>query len=236
MAEMLGLIKCNIHSILPMIENTNTNKSLSIVFVLLNILLLLLVAWGLFKLQVIEQKLSELENNPPNQERFEQIVQLLEKQSAFSSAHDSFVRNNMILKKSDLVLQEEKILELNKNEPDICKHKAITNDIGSYSFPSDPQYGWFGEIFTAHDCGRDLNELFWVTDGMYTPGVDVTFEKVPSEDFRAVLEDIGFECRGNDLIACDEWVLEKPVPVQELLKLKPFTNVKIKLHDCIHCG
>ncbi|MFC1787875.1 hypothetical protein ACFLZY_01500 [Patescibacteria group bacterium] len=131
------------------------------------------------------------------------------------------------------------LFETKYTEEEICTMDPYITDIGSPLYLTFDKYrfGFFGQLFTADDCGGDrIEDMFGVENGVYYLGATMSLKNVPSEEFKKILLDVGFECNRKDQATCTSWRLDDyAVPVEEILRLKPFAD-QIQSIDCINCG
>ncbi len=139
----------------------------------------------------------------------------------------------------DTLLAEQLDEEEEELAVDFCNDVPETNDIGMKSYPIDPQYAhlsFLGQIFTAADCSPErLAELPEVEDGNYTYGMGLGLRTPPSPGFLEVLQELGFTCSGVGSDDCISWELKSVIPVEDVLRLKPYRN-NIEYDDCRMCG
>jgi hypothetical protein len=123
--------------------------------------------------------------------------------------------------------------------PAYCTQAPTSDESGRTVLPESPEYQGlpFGELFTAASCGPErVKQVFGVKDGNYTLGARLDLATAPSSTFEAVLKDIGFVCAsGQKTTACSQWLLDKSVSVDQMLRLKDYLP-QIKQEDCVNCG
>ncbi len=126
-------------------------------------------------------------------------------------------------------------------DPGVCLEEPIQTDDGRLIYPIAQEYahlGVLGQIFTAEACGGKWTEdIFGVEDGMYTLGISLRSKgHTTGVNTAEVLVDIGFACEKevNYPEDCVDWVLENPVPLDALLRIKGAAS-EFKSDDCIHC-
>lgn len=119
----------------------------------------------------------------------------------------------------------------------LCKGLSEEPGIGD-SYPIAEKYShlaFLGELFTASDCSNQrVLEINSGSDERKN-GIKLFLHTAPSDKFKATLESIGFSCEEGLTASCTRWSFEKPIKLQELLKLKPFAD-EIEVDDCIICG
>ena len=125
-----------------------------------------------------------------------------------------------------------------------CTSKPVPTEIGRDVYPTNTKrYGnidFLGELFTADDCGKErLSKIFGVLNNDYTLWPDILLQNEPDSNLILVLKEIGFElgstCENSIEKKCKHWSLKKTVPLEKILKLKPFAQ-EIKSSGCINCG
>lgn len=126
-------------------------------------------------------------------------------------------------------------------EEDVCLAEPIPLAIGRYEYPKKEEYehlNFFGELFTAAECGTSrVNKLFGIREGNYTLKPDIGIREDASKEFLSLLDEIGFECQqvSEETGQCWHWTLWEIVPVEEILRLKPYAD-EIVSDGCINCG
>lgn len=134
--------------------------------------------------------------------------------------------------------------EVNSNSSIYCTKKPIPTEIGRDIYPINIEkygnIGFLGELFTADDCGQNRVSLIFGVDGdNYTLWPDIGLKDAPSKGLLSVLQLIGFEpinCDDSQNIStCKYWSLKKIVPLDKILKLKPYAK-EIESSGCINCG
>lgn len=139
-------------------------------------------------------------------------------------------------------VQNEPVVMVDNDLPssmpvNLCKGFSEEPGIGE-SYPIAEKYShlsFLGELFTASDCSRQrMLEVNQGTDE-YTNGINLFLKTPPSNNFKTVLEGIGFSCEEDSQASCTEWSFKKPIKLQELLRLKPFSDA-IDTDDCTICG
>lgn len=172
-----------------------------------------------------------------------------------SSLQNEITQNqteNEILKQQITNLQSElnELKNMPENKTDnnsliYCTNEPTPTAIGRDIYPIDTDkygnIGFLGELFTADDCGSDrVSMIFGVTGNNYTLWPDIGLKNYPSKELLSILQLIGFESGSTcddspDLNNCTHWSLKKTIPLNEILKLKPYAK-EIKSSGCINCG
>ena len=138
--------------------------------------------------------------------------------------------------KNETVIMEDDDLQ-HVTSTNLCEGFSEEPGIGE-SYPIAEKYShlaFLGELFTASDCSAE--RVLEINQGSAERknGIRLLLKTVPSDKFRVVLENVGFSCENNQTASCTEWDFERPIKLQELLKLKPFAD-EISVDDCIICG
>ena len=131
------------------------------------------------------------------------------------------------------------------NDVDYCTASPTPTEIGRNIYPVNPykygKLGFLGELFTANDCGQSRTlKIFGVHEDTYTLWPDLSLVDKPSSELLNVLLEVGFEVgstcdSGLELSECTHWSLLQTVPLEEILKLKPYAS-EIKSSGCVNCG
>ena len=113
-------------------------------------------------------------------------------------------------------------------------------------YPIDPKYdglGFLGQLFTAYNCGSTrISKIFGVEGDKYTLGSAIRLKGQPSQSLIEIYLSIGFNCYDAESnapckseIGTKKIILDKPVKVEELMKLEPYHEF-FRSDDCINCG
>ena len=126
----------------------------------------------------------------------------------------------------------------------LCSMPPQATDIGSNEYPIAAKYEKLtklGQIFTAAPCkAARLNAVF---NEVYQGGVEgsvigssLTLLKNPDSSLVTTFKNIGYTCSEKAAEnECKAWKLEKPVDVNDLLKLEPYVEF-FASDDCVNCG
>ncbi|MCK9361243.1 hypothetical protein M0Q28_03350 [Patescibacteria group bacterium] len=124
------------------------------------------------------------------------------------------------------------------NGPWECISPPAGSAIGSVDYPVFERYEkldrFLGGMFTHADCAEQGFAQKEIT-GIYDLGVNLGITEDAPEALRSALQEIGFSCVPSDANACTHWELNLAVPVENLLRLRPFAPYFLG-SDCINCG
>lgn len=126
------------------------------------------------------------------------------------------------------------------NDNTNCDDLIVTQEDGREHLPKTEKYSHLnalGELFTAAESKRDCTRFITgITDNQLTQGLRIDLKEAPEGDLLQIFLNNGFTCdQGNFDRACTSWSKEQPIPVSEVLKLKPFADSIVR-DDCINCG
>ncbi|MCB9802935.1 hypothetical protein H6761_02875 [Candidatus Nomurabacteria bacterium] len=218
-------------------EHVQRSKNIWIIFI--SVLgIALIVGGGMYLLQQnkiisVQKDLRVLTSNLQNQITQSQTENEILKQNAANLQSELNALKNISENKTD------------NNSSIYCTSEPTPTVIGRDIYPINADkygnIGFLGELFTADDCGSDrVSMIFGVTGNNYTLWPDIGLKNYPSKELLSVLQLIGFEtgstCGGSsDLDTCTHWSLKKTIPLNEIIKLKPYAK-EIKSSGCINCG
>ncbi|MEO5927755.1 MAG: hypothetical protein ABIO72_03475 [Patescibacteria group bacterium] len=123
-----------------------------------------------------------------------------------------------------------------------CATAAIEDESGAMRYPLLDTYAklpHLGQIYSALDCGHSewVSKIHGVSDKAYRLGVHLA---IPSgglaEEDQAFLTSLGFTENKDG-----SWQTDKPLAIDQLLKLKPLllqisTSSDLPVEDCVLCG
>ncbi|MCB9798484.1 hypothetical protein H6758_02050 [Candidatus Nomurabacteria bacterium] len=127
------------------------------------------------------------------------------------------------------------------------------------------QWSFFAQAFTMDDCGmfREVSGIAFAQENggftppngdyrisydpaemLFTEGKNIVFTKPAGLELSSALIEVGFECQelsADGQVAlepeqCRYWRLDKPVALDKILLLKPFSSISIESSDCVNCG
>ncbi len=119
-----------------------------------------------------------------------------------------------------------------------CTDGQVTANIGEVIPPVTATYAHLktlGALLTAGDCGTQrVYDLFGGEDAMFIASSRVTLAADATPAARTALTDIGYACETSAVTPCRFYILRRPVPVSELMKLRAIA-AQIQVEDCISC-
>ncbi len=154
----------------------------------------------------------------------------------------SITRMDQLVTRAEMVemmyrLRDDEVVEENP----LCTQEPEVLMSGRPVYPIKPEFsqiGYFGQLFTAADCGMDrVEQLSGVTNGQYTLHPDIGIVENASAGLIYALQTIGFTCSQENVddFSCTHWTLWNDVPVADILQLEPYA-AEITSAGCINCG
>lgn len=124
---------------------------------------------------------------------------------------------------------------LSSNDP-LCTKDPTTG--GYISFPVADTYKnipYLGEVFTAYSCGPERLARLGAGNGKFERHSRITLAAAPNAELLNMLKRVGYTCadKGNQ-IACLHWELTKPVSLEAVAKLEPY-SAQFLQEECLDC-
>lgn len=121
----------------------------------------------------------------------------------------------------------------------VCSAMYQYDANGYTSYPVSDVYShlpYLGQLFTAEECGEErLAKMYGIEDGNYILGINLSTKGAPSAELLNLLQEMEFQCpQGVGIQLCTTWILNSPVELKDILKLKPY-HQEISRDSCMEC-
>lgn len=151
------------------------------------------------------------------------------------------VLDNSVVSPGDYVVSDLAIFKDYEIEPKslVCSSMYQYDENGYTKYPVSDNYAhlpYLGQLFTAEECGEErLAKIYGVEDENYTLGINLSTKGAPSKELLALLQKMEFQCpQGVGLQLCTTWILNSPVKLEDILKLRPY-HQEISKDSCMEC-